>query len=164
MGFLIDNSELQICKCPPCNIQILIFARQNLVQASKDVQAAGEFFIPQKVLFWDFKTSKHFKTWIFFTFVGHFALLEPDPDPADQNECGSMRIRIHNISYNKNYKISSLIFLLLHMKKDIIMLHTNLIRQLWKRLMDRGRKVHKLCKPCEAKPKEAVTGIFRMVL
>jgi hypothetical protein len=24
-----------------------------------------------------------------FTFVGYFALLDPDPDPADQNECRS---------------------------------------------------------------------------
>jgi hypothetical protein len=26
--------------------------------------------------------------------VGRFALLDPDPDPADQKECGTMRIRI----------------------------------------------------------------------
>jgi hypothetical protein len=25
-----------------------------------------------------------------------FALLDSDPDPADQNQCGSTRIRIHN--------------------------------------------------------------------
>ncbi len=37
-----------------------------------------------------------------------FALLEPDPDPADQNECGSMRIRIHNIGANSSEPIKRL--------------------------------------------------------
>jgi hypothetical protein len=30
----VDNSEKQICKCPPCNIQILIFAFQNFFEWS----------------------------------------------------------------------------------------------------------------------------------
>ncbi len=51
----------------------------------KEVQATGEIFIPQKL------TSS----------IPNLKLLRiifapPDPDPADQNECGSVRIRIHN--------------------------------------------------------------------
>ncbi len=32
--------------------------------------------------------------------MGHFAQ-DPDPDPADQNQYGSMRIRIHNTASNE---------------------------------------------------------------
>ncbi len=31
-NFQIGNSDKQICKCPPCNIQILIFAFQNFFE------------------------------------------------------------------------------------------------------------------------------------
>ncbi len=33
---------------------------------------------------------------ILSVFVRHFCLLDPDADPADQTQCGSMRIRIKN--------------------------------------------------------------------
>jgi hypothetical protein len=36
----------------------------------------------------------------FIYFLCRFALLGPDPYPADQNQCGSMRIRIHNTDSN----------------------------------------------------------------
>jgi hypothetical protein len=35
----------------------------------------------------------------FFNFCGYlllFAFLDPDPEPTDQNQCGSMQIQIHN--------------------------------------------------------------------
>jgi hypothetical protein len=66
-------------------------------QASiKDVQAAGEVFSPQR---------KHLalEKLNFLHFCGSFrpSLIQiripnADPDPADQNECGSVRIRIRN--------------------------------------------------------------------
>ncbi len=48
---------------------------------------------------------QHFKTWNFFTFVGHlniFALLDPDlhSHSTNQNECGSVRTRIHITALN----------------------------------------------------------------
>jgi hypothetical protein len=56
---------------------------------TKDVQATGEAFI--LLIFW-----------------GMFALMDPDmhpnadldPDPAEQNQHGFLRIRIHNTSLN----------------------------------------------------------------
>jgi hypothetical protein len=35
----------------------------------------------------------------FLHFFLFFALLDPDPDPADQNQSGTMRIRIHNTAF-----------------------------------------------------------------
>ena len=47
-----------------------------------DAQATGEAFSPQKRRC---STSKHENSLRFFSiFVGHFALLDPDPDPATQ--------------------------------------------------------------------------------
>ncbi len=46
---------------------------------------------------------QHFKTWKFFTFFVIYALLDPDPDKADQNECGFMRIQIHNTDHDQNF-------------------------------------------------------------
>ncbi len=51
-----------------------------------------------------FTVRYHFKSWNFLTFFAVlslwviFALLDPvpGPDPADQNQCGYIRIRIHN--------------------------------------------------------------------
>jgi hypothetical protein len=62
----------------------------------KEVQATGEAFSPQKKTY---STSKH---GICF-FVVHFALL--DPDPADQIQCRSIRIRIHNTGCMVTYGI-----------------------------------------------------------
>jgi len=46
------------------------------------------------------KDIQHFKTRDFFPFssffVGQFFFARLDSDPAGQNQCGSMRIRIHN--------------------------------------------------------------------
>jgi hypothetical protein len=56
----------------------------------KDVQATREAFSHQERTP---STSKHEISSLFSTFAGHFALL--DPDPADQNQCGSMQLRIH---------------------------------------------------------------------
>ncbi len=56
-----------------------------------DVLATGEAFNPQNI--------QHFKIWnsyLFSIFKVIFTLL--DPYPADQNQCGSMRIRIRNPS------------------------------------------------------------------
>jgi hypothetical protein len=51
----------------------------------KDIQATGEVFNPQKPELQNMKFSS-----LFSNSMGHIDLL--DPDPADQNHCGSMRI------------------------------------------------------------------------
>jgi hypothetical protein len=56
----------------------------------KDVQAKREAFSHQERIS---STSKHEISSLFSIFAGHFAVL--DPDPTDQNYCGSMQIRIH---------------------------------------------------------------------
>jgi hypothetical protein len=64
----------------------------------RDVQVAEEAFSSQK---------EHPAHEIFFTFsisVGHLALLDPDPDLANQNQCRSIRIRNHNTVYILSYK------------------------------------------------------------
>jgi hypothetical protein len=49
----------------------------------KDIQATGEAFSPQNGTS---NTSQNIKFFLpFYIFVGNFA----DPDPADQNQCGS---------------------------------------------------------------------------
>jgi hypothetical protein len=53
----------------------------------KDVQAEGKAFNPKK------KTSSNSKHDIFFWVM--FGFLDTDPDQADQNQCGSMRIWIN---------------------------------------------------------------------
>ncbi len=77
----------------------------------KDVQATGEAFSPQK------KNTQHFKTWnfltsFFFCVCMIFALL--NQDPADQNRCGSMRIRIHNTCYLTYFLLLSAFTLPVH--------------------------------------------------
>jgi hypothetical protein len=62
----------------------------------KDVQATREPQLQPSI-----EKVQHFKTgnvFIVFFFVGLFALLDPDPDPDDLNQYGSIRIRIwiHN--------------------------------------------------------------------
>ncbi len=68
--------------------------------AIKDVQATCEAFIPQK------RTSSTSKL-AFLHFCGSFCpswirirIPNADPDPADQNESGSVRIRIRNTQQN----------------------------------------------------------------
>jgi hypothetical protein len=71
-----------------------------------DIQATRKVFIPQKV------TSSTSNLKISSLLLVIFAILDPDPDPTNQNGCGPMRIRIpstasyltHNVapSYNKN--------------------------------------------------------------
>jgi hypothetical protein len=58
----------------------------------KDVQASGKASRHQK------ENIQHFKTTIFFTFffIGGPFFANLDPDPADQNQRGSMRIQISN--------------------------------------------------------------------
>jgi hypothetical protein len=63
----------------------------------KDVLAAGEAFSPQKRTP---RTSKQEISSHFFISVGTFALLDPDPDPTDQSQCGSIRFWIHNSGVN----------------------------------------------------------------
>jgi hypothetical protein len=67
----------------------------------EDVQATGEVFIPQK------KTSRSRISKLeyssFFVLWVILALLDLDPaypDPADQNECRSVRIRIRNTGFS----------------------------------------------------------------
>ncbi len=62
----------------------------------KDFQATGDAFSPQKRTL---STSNHESSLLFSIFVGHFC-------PADQNRCGSMRIRIrtHNTGIVINFK------------------------------------------------------------
>ncbi len=55
----------------------------------KDPQATGEAFSPQKRTS---STSKDENSLLFSIFFGHFALLDPDPDPTAQinaDPCGS---------------------------------------------------------------------------
>jgi hypothetical protein len=52
----------------------------------KDVQDTGKAFSPQKRTS---STSKLEISLLFSFFVVIFTLLDPDPDPADQNQCGS---------------------------------------------------------------------------
>ncbi len=86
----------------------------------KDVQATGEAFRLQKRRF---RTSGDEFSSFFLLFRDLFALLNPDqdphshrdPDPADQNQCGSLRIWIHNtvIIPNNMYRYPADIFVLI---------------------------------------------------
>jgi hypothetical protein len=69
----------------------------------KDVQAAGETFSSQKITS---STSKPEISSLFSTFEGLFALLDPDPDPADQNQCGSES----EILYKSIYMVETILF------------------------------------------------------
>jgi hypothetical protein len=63
----------------------------------KDVQAKGEALSPQKITP-ALQKMKFFSSlrWIIFDLLD----ADPDPDLADQIQCGSMRIRIHNTGNN----------------------------------------------------------------
>jgi hypothetical protein len=72
----------------------------------KDVQATGEVFISQK------KTTSTSKLKFSSLWWVILALLDPDPDPADQDEWGSVRIRIRNTAYNPPIIIGITIFII----------------------------------------------------
>jgi hypothetical protein len=56
----------------------------------KDVQATGEASSPQRE-HPALQNMKYLRRFFLFLWV-IFALLDPDPDLADHNQCGSMRI------------------------------------------------------------------------
>jgi hypothetical protein len=74
--------------CTILQLKNFLFFDQNLqffIGPMKDVQATGEDFSPQK------RTSRREKMKYFLFLWVYFALL----DPADQNQCGFIRIQIH---------------------------------------------------------------------
>ncbi len=87
-GFIIKNwKNLQLEKKIYFWSKIPIHLSPGL---HKGLQGTVEAISPQK------RTSREHQNLKFLFLWLIFALLGPDPNPADQNQCGSMRIRIRN--------------------------------------------------------------------
>ncbi len=71
----------------------------------KDAQTTGEAFYPQKRTS---DTSKHENSLLFSIFVGHFCPPGSGSRSSDSNQCGSMRIRIHNPVNCKSFFVALL--------------------------------------------------------
>jgi hypothetical protein len=86
----------KICKNFQLKILLFFYQKFQLIYPSMtDVQDTGEASVPQKSTGTLHRALQNMKVLKFFysIFVGRFHIL--DPDPADQKQCGSMRIRIH---------------------------------------------------------------------
>ncbi len=94
IGFSADldpDPALQVNLDPDPRIKWSKIAIYYLLASIENVQATGEAASPQR------EHSAHQTNIFFFCFLWIiFAHLDPDPDPADQISCNSMRIRIHN--------------------------------------------------------------------
>jgi hypothetical protein len=57
----------------------------------KDIQAIEASSPPKRL-----SSISKLNIFYYAAFLVIFALLDPDPGPADENQCGSMQVRIHN--------------------------------------------------------------------
>jgi hypothetical protein len=98
-GFFYDQ-DLQSWAAERKSYYFLYIKTCNLLSLAsmKDVKAIGKASIRQKK---QSSTSKHEISSLFSFFVWvTFTLLYPDP--ADQNQCGSMRIQNHNTGWSES--------------------------------------------------------------
>ncbi len=81
---------------------------QSLGLQKRTCNPKGEAFSPPKENIQWFSTSKHKISLPFFLFMcAIFASLDPDPDPADQNQCGSETLygTMYSIGPVDDYKL-----------------------------------------------------------